>query len=228
MESPHVSHNTPEGTPAQNNIERAGTMLPELLQKARLFHLLYRIDESLLKEEQSKSCKYCNGPLYQANYMRKPRGGPENIPDNYLIRFSLCCGNECCRKRNLPPSCRFMGRRVYWGAVILVVMTLRQNRENSASAGKLERMFGISRNTLKSWFQYFREEFPVSERWHRIRGLISATVKNSELPGALFRFFNRSSDNIEKALIRCLQFLSTGKSVFTVKKAHFSIRAEDL
>ena len=203
-------------------------MLPELLQKASLFHLLYRIDESLLKEEQAKACSYCCGSLYQSNYMRKPRGGPENIPDNYLLRFSLCCGNECCRKRTLPPSCRFMQRRVYWAAVILVVMALRQNRENSVSAGKLERMFGISRNTLKSWFKYFREEFPVSEQWHRIRGLVAATVGNSELPGALLRFFIRSSDNTEKALIRCLQFLSTGKSIFTVKKDGISIRAEDL
>ncbi len=188
-------------------------MLPELLQKSSFFHLLYLIDQTFLKQQQEKRCLHCGGPLYQANYMRKPRGGPENIPDDYLIRFSLCCGQENCRKRTLPSSCRFMGRRVYWSAVILIVMALRQNRKNSASAGKLKRLFNISRNTLKSWFKYFKEVFPQSEKWQYIRGLVPPTVKNNELPGALLWLFIQTSKNTEEALIQCLELLETGKKM---------------
>ncbi len=183
-------------------------MLPELLQKSSFFHLLYRIDQSLLKQQQEKQCPYCGGPLYQSNYIRKPRGGPNNISDNYLIRFSLCCGIENCRKRTLPKSCRFMGRRVYWASVILVVMALRQKRNNPASAGKLQRLFNISRNTLKSWFRYFKETFPQSSTWQRIRGMVEPSVKNNALPGALFWLFFQNLHNAEDALIQCLRFLA--------------------
>ncbi len=183
-------------------------MLTELLQKSSFFHLLYRIDQSLLKQQQEKQCPYCGGPLYQSNYIRKPRGGPNNIPEDYLIRFSLCCGSESCRKRTLPKSCRFMGRRVYWAAIILIVMALRQKRNNSASAGKLRRLFNISRNTLKSWFRYFEETFPQSSTWQRIRGMVEPTVKNNALPGALFWLFLLNLHNVEEALIQCLRCIA--------------------
>lgn len=183
-------------------------MLPELLQKSSFFHLLYRIDQSLLKQQQKKQCPHCGGPLYQSNYIRKPRGGPDNLPEQYLVRFSLCCGCEDCRKRTLPKSCRFMGRRVYWATVILIIMALRQKRNNSASAGKLQRLFNISRNTLKSWFGYFKETFPQSSTWQRIRGMVEPSVKNNALPGALFWLFYQNSHSLGDALIHCLQLLA--------------------
>ena len=37
------------------------------------------------------------------------------------MRLSFCCGREGCRRRVLPPSVLFWGRRVYWAAVVLVV-----------------------------------------------------------------------------------------------------------
>ena len=79
-------------------------MLSELLQKASLFFLLYRIDLDLAEQVQSKGCPFCHCPLHHANYTRKPRGGPVNIPDEYLIRQSLCCSNPECRRRTMPPS----------------------------------------------------------------------------------------------------------------------------
>lgn len=185
-------------------------MLPELLQKTSLFQLLFKIDESLLNQHQSIACRHCGGPLYQSNYMRKPRGGAENTPEEYNIRFSLCCGCEHCRKRTLPPSCRFMGRRVYWAAAILVVMALRQNRENNHSTGKLIELFKISRNTLRSWFKYFKENFPESAQWHRIRGRVSPVIENDMVPGALLWLFIRTKQTAEEALIQCLRFMEWG------------------
>jgi hypothetical protein len=183
-------------------------MLPELLQKASLFSLLHRIDMDLGRQHQQGGCAYCNGPLHQANYMRKPRGGPDGIPEECCLRLSLCCGRQGCRRRSLPPSVRFMGQRVYWGCVILVVMTLRQGRPDGMSANKLKKLFGVTRLTIKRWVAYFRDVFPSTARWQRLRGRVSASVRDSDLPGALVRFFLLTSESAQKGLIACLQFLA--------------------
>jgi len=137
-------------------------MLPELLQKSSLFSLLHRIDTDLANQCRERGCPFCGGHLHQATYQRKPRGGPEGLPAEYLVRQSLCCGRENCRRRSLPVSCLFMGRRVYWAGVILVVMALRQNRPESAGTGELMRMFGMTRKTLFRWMSYFSRS--VSEQ----------------------------------------------------------------
>jgi hypothetical protein len=185
-------------------------MLLELLQKANLFSLLHRIDMDLASRHRQKGCPYCGGPLHQANYPRKPRGGPDELAEDCLIRLSLCCGREECRRRSLPPSTLFMGRRVYWGCVILVVMTLQQNRAGGVSANHITRLLGVSRKTLIRWATYFREEFQLSAQWRRLRGKVSPWVRDSELPGALVRFFLLHSESPEKAMSACLYALATG------------------
>jgi hypothetical protein len=184
-------------------------MLPELLQKASLFSLLHRIDMDLARQHQQGGCPYCGGPLHQANYPRKPRGGPDDIPEDCLLRLSLCCCREGCRRRSLPPSTRFMGRRVYWSCVILVAITLRQDRPDGVSANKLKKLFGATRLTIKRWVAYFRDVFPFSAQWQRLRGRVSSSVRNSELPGSLLRFFLLNSESPEKGLIACLYSLAT-------------------
>jgi hypothetical protein len=183
-------------------------MLTELLQRISLFHLLRTIDVDLAREQREARCPHCGGPLHQANYRRKPRGGPETIPEAYLIRESLCCGREGCRKRTLPPSCLFMGRRVYWGCVILVVLALRQQRPEGASAGKLQRLFAIPGKTLARWFAYFREEFPISANWKRLRGRVMPSVDNLRLPGSLLECFLERAESAQEALLGCLRFLA--------------------
>jgi hypothetical protein len=103
-----------------------------------------------------------------------------------------------------------MERRVYWSCVILVVMTLRQNRADGISANKLKKRFGVTRLTIKRWVAYFREVFPCSAQWQRLRGRVSSSVRDSELPSALLRYFLLNSESPEKGLIACLDFLATG------------------
>jgi len=185
-------------------------MLTKTLQKVILFRLLHRIDIDLANLVKQARCPFCNGPLHHSNYMRKPRGGPKKIPDEYLIRFSLCCGNEGCRRRCLPPSCLFMGRRVYFGCVILVILTLQQNRPNGASARKLQQILGISRQTLKRWIEYFREEFPVTTKWQRLRGRVASSIDNRRLPSGLVNYFMKNIQSPKQAIIGCLKFLASG------------------
>jgi hypothetical protein len=184
-------------------------MLPELIQKASLFSLLHRIDKDLAKQHQQHGCPYCGGPLHQANYMRKPRGGPDGIAEDCFLCLSLCCAREGCRRRSLPPSTRFMGRRVYWGCVVLVAMTLRQGRPDGMSANKLKKLFGVTRLTIKRWVAYFRDVFPLSVGWRRLRGRVSSSVRDNDLPGALLGFFVLNSESADKGLTACLHFLAS-------------------
>lgn len=195
-------------TPTPHPIEQVGVMLTELLQRSSLFRLLRAIDSDLARDKREQRCPHCGGPLHQSNYVRKPRGGPPTIPEEYLIRESLCCGREGCRKRTLPPSCLFMGRRVYWGCVILVVMALRQKRPQGASARRLQTIFEISRSTLARWFTYFKEEFPRSAKWQRLRGRVIARVENDRLPTSLLECFLDEAQTPEGGLVDCLAFLS--------------------
>jgi len=185
-------------------------MLAELLQKSSLFSLLHRIDTDLANQCRERGCPFCGGPLHQATYQRKPRGGPVDLPEECLIRQSLCCGRENCRRRYLPASCLFMGRRVYWAGVILVVMALRQNRLEGSSTSELMRMFDMSRKTVCRWMSYFQEVFPNSAQWQKLRGRVHSSIRDSELPGDLLRYFIRYADSAEAGLVGCLRFLATG------------------
>jgi len=187
-------------------------MIAELLQKSSLFSLLHRIDTDLASQCRLKGCMFCGGPLHQANYERKPRGGPGDLPEECLVRQSLCCGREGCRRRCLPPSSLFMGKRVYFAAVILVVMALRENRPDSASAVKLRLKLGISKKTFLRWVTYFRETFPLSRQWQKLRGRVSSSVSNHQLPGSLLEHFIRSADSSKEGLVGCLQFLACGQA----------------
>lgn len=185
-------------------------MLPELLQDVSLFHILHQIDQELAHACRQAGCPFCHSPLHNAPYTRKPRGGPSNIPDEFCVRLSLCCSKEECRRRVLPPSCLFLGRKVYWGAVILIVTTLRQRSPSTHSINMLSRKYDISRSTIVRWTRYFREVFPQSSRWQRLRGLVSAQISSHSLPENLVEYFQNLHSSSAGGLIACLRFLTTG------------------
>lgn len=185
-------------------------MLPELLQRSNLFFLLYQIDLELAQACRKNGCLHCNGPLHQANYSRQPWGAPENMTDEQKIRQSLCCGHEGCRKRLLPPSSIYMGKKKYWSAVIVIVMALRQNKSKSPDVIKLMRMFSISYKTILRWRDWFKNIFPSTPHWMRLRGRISAQICSHQLPGNLLDYFIQSKGSAEAGLIGCLQFFASG------------------
>lgn len=143
-------------------------MLLDLLQKSALFLVLHTVDLDLAEKTREKRCPHCgDGILHYARYARQPRGGPDELPDELCVRHSLCC--DTCRRRVLPPSVLFMGRRVYWGVVVLLVVALRQNREDSVSVRKLSQTLGVARSTIWEWMEWFRETFPTTRGWRSQR-----------------------------------------------------------
>jgi hypothetical protein len=106
----------------------------------------------------------------------------------------------------------FWGRKVYWGAVILVFTSLAQQRCEGHSAHKIKKLFGIHRSTLARWLGYFREFFPQSEPWQLLRGRLLPAVGTESIPRAvLARFFLlRNRADPEERLVACLRALRLG------------------
>lgn len=187
-------------------------MLPELLQTTNLFELLHRIDIDLADQQQKAGCPFCGSSLHYSNYQRQPRGGPE-LPEEFSTRLSFCCSKENCRRRTLPKSTLFMDRRVYLRAVILIVTTLNQSKPQEYSKNMLSKMLEANRKTINRWLAYFREIFPASQIWKRIRGFVCTAVTNLELPGSLVRHYLENNKSPENAIAGCLILLTTGLQV---------------
>ena len=96
-------------------------MVDEIEFGREFFTLLEHLDEEMARGVAARGCPRCEGPLHRGDYGRKPRGALiAPAGEAFVVRFSLCCGREGCRKRATPPSVRFLGRRVYLGAVVIV------------------------------------------------------------------------------------------------------------
>ena len=108
-----------------HDLRSTSTMYHELLFDATFWTFLFRIDQKLAEEVQAEKCPSCGCRLHCANYPRKPRG-PRDLPDENRFRLSFCCARDGCRKRVTPPSVRFLGRKVYLGAVVILVSAMRQ------------------------------------------------------------------------------------------------------
>lgn len=195
-------------------------MLAELPTSAQLVSLsllsvLSRIDVDLAERTREGRCPRCGGPLHRSDYMRKPRGGPAGeLPDDCLRRRSLCCGREGCRCRCLPPSCLFLGRRVYFGCAVLIILTARSGDRRRHSARELRRRFGVPWTTVKRWIAYYREAFPGSRQWQSIRGQVGPEVRSDCLPESLVAVVVQESVCVEQGLIRSLVLLSGGPTAW--------------
>jgi hypothetical protein len=176
------------------------------LHRSQFFLSLHAIDLDLAEQVRAARCQVgeCGGPLHRAAYERKPRGddGVE-LPAVCRVRLSLCCG--WCRHRSQPPSCLFLGRRVYWGAVVLLATAARQGGRQTVA--ELRQRFGVSRRTVRRWMRYFAAEFPRCAAWLRVRGQVSPTVHDAGLPRNLVLWFQRRSRG-QPSLVACLRLLA--------------------
>ncbi len=104
----------------------------------------------------------------------------------------------------------FWGRRVYWGAVVLVVTALRQGRVAGITAQRVPALFGVTRPTLTRWLRYFRELFPQTPTWRRLVGRLGAPARADGLVADLLARFVRARGDPEQGLVACLVALGGG------------------
>jgi hypothetical protein len=94
--------------------------------------------------------------------------------------------------------------------VLWVVTALRQGRTQGYTLRRLQTLFGLTRPTLARWMGYFREQFPHSRGFQRLRGRLVPPVAIQKLPGALIERFVQARGEHEAALVACLQALLPG------------------
>ena len=163
--------------------------LLKLITATRFYHVLERIDAELADATQRGRCPRCEGVLHKASYPRKPRGGPPDLPATYRCRASYCCAVDGCRKRATPPSVRFLARRVYLGAVVVLASAL-QHGVSAFRVRQLKELFGASRQTLLRWRSWWLEAFPASQFWQSLRGRLLPAADETTLPRSLVERFD--------------------------------------
>ena len=132
-------------------------MYTRLLGDGKLYELLGQIDADLAAMARAAGCD-CGGVLHLAKYLRKPRGGPGSLGADCEYRLSFCCATDGCRKRVTPPSVRFLGRKVYLGAVVVLASAMRQGPTPTRVA-KLRDVFGVGECTLRRWRKWWQQIF---------------------------------------------------------------------
>jgi hypothetical protein len=159
-------------------------MLPDLCLEEEFFRHLMVWDAELARQVAAARCPHCGGPLHRANYVRKPRGGLlAETGEALRLRHSLCCGREGCRRRSLPPSLRFLGRRVYFEAVVLLASVVVQLEATLRAAAART---GVPGRTLRRWGGWWRESFSASRTWAEVRSLfVPPAPEEADLPRSL-------------------------------------------
>jgi hypothetical protein len=168
-----------------------------------------KFDEDLAVEAKRGGCTRCGGRLDSSRYSRKPRVSPTvKLPVKYDERFSYSCATRTCRKRRTPPSTRFLGRRVYLGAVV-VLATAMQQGATRWRASQLRELFGVSLQTLARWRSWWADAFAESAFWKAARAAFSPPVAASAAPSSLLERFAGEAHEQLTALLRFLAPLST-------------------
>ena len=145
------------------------------------FSQLEELDAQVASQVAAAGCRHCGGPLHRSDYLRKPRGAlMAEAGESVAKRHSLCCGRRGCRRRALPPSLRFLGRRVYLEAVVVLttvfVQMLGQIREVAARTG-------VPAWTLRRWRAWWQSGFPRLPVWQELaRGLFHRHLRNRSCP----------------------------------------------
>ena len=141
---------------------------PELLKSKSLFSLLYKIDQDLCERTRARGCPFagvrCIAPTTSASLAAAP------LILKRLLRFALACAAAVpgCRRRVLPPSVRFWGRRVYWAPVFYWSRPFARAQNPSITLERLKGLCGVWRSTVKRWQRYFRDIFAQSIGYRRL------------------------------------------------------------
>ena len=164
----------------------------ELHRSGRFWAFLLSIDKDLAECTRQKGCA-CGGRLHCANYPRAPRGGPDHLPEEYHCRFSFCCDRDGCRKRFTPPSVRFLGRKVYLGAMVILISAMRQG-PTPRRVRELSTLFGSDAATIARWQAFWRDHIPQTPFWKVARARLIPVVDVFALPLSLLDAFLRTKD----------------------------------
>jgi hypothetical protein len=171
------------------------------------FEGLVRVDTAIVELAAGQPCGECGGPLHRGDYPRKPRGGLIGAAaEAFEVRFSLCCGREGCRRRATPPSVRFLGRRVYVGAVVVVASDVALA---VATATEAVRRTGVPARTTRRWLRWWRGPFTTTASFMALAARLVPAPERRWFPTSLLeRLASDPADRVAK-LLACLAPITT-------------------
>jgi hypothetical protein len=170
---------------------------------AQFWEQLTRIDLLWGERVREGGCEGCGGPLDRADYPRKPRGGLGEGAAEHARRVSFCCRRDGCRQRSTPPSVRFLGRKVYVGALVIVASMV--GRAVLAQGRQLRRpVEGVPSRTVGRWLSWWQTVFALSPFWLEAKSFFASPVEIAQLPASLLSRFGAGTS----ALKRLLGFLA--------------------
>jgi len=183
-----------------------------LLADARFHDLLLACDQDLADACRAGDCELCGGVLHSARYLRKPRGRPCRVGLEHDQRFSFCCAVDGCRTRETPPSLRFLGRKVYLAAIVVLVSILC----HGATASRMQRLSGvisIDRRTIERWRAWWRDSFTTGSFWRSARAAFMPPVDSNRLPASLIERFTGDHADRLIALLRFFAPITGGEAM---------------
>jgi hypothetical protein len=182
-----------------------------LLADARFHELLLAFDRDLAAAARAAGCARCGGVVHSARFRRKPRGGPGGLGEEYAQRFSFCCAVDLCRSRKTPPSFRFLGRKAWLGAVVVLVAAMRQE---ATATRQLTELFGVSRRTIGRWRTWWGSAFAASPFWKvAAAAAFMPPVDRGRLPASLLERFAGDAAARLVALLRFILPISGGAAM---------------
>ena len=120
-------------------LRRTHLLYSTLLADATFHELLLVFDRDIAIAARRGRCPLCSSVLHSAQYRRKPRGRPAGLGEEHDWRFSFCCARDGCRTRRTPPSLRFLGRKVYLAAIVVLIAIMREG----ATAARMRQLSGL-------------------------------------------------------------------------------------
>ena len=187
-------------------------MYQSLPRDGSFWKFLFDADRDLAETARQKGCP-CGGRLHCAHYLRQPRGSPDKLRKEHCYMLSFCCNREGCRKRVTPPSVRFLGRKVYLAAAVVLVAAMEQG-PSPRRVRELSKLFEIDRRTIVRWRIFWRDHFPRTPFWKVARGRFRQAA-DLILPRSLMEAFVRNDDDQEgwKQLLIFLSPITTTKGL---------------
>jgi hypothetical protein len=185
-------------------------MFDQIQFQREFFDALGRADEEITRRVKEGRCPVCRGPLHRGDFQRKPRGALiAAAGEEFVMRLSLCCGREGCRKRATPPSLRFLGRRVYLGAVVIVASAVAQAL---TTAEAIRKATGVPARTTRRWLGWWQGAFLSTEVFAALRArLVGVAV--AELPASILRRLEDTPERRIRSLLTWLKPLTTGSGI---------------
>lgn len=186
-------------------------MFDHIELQREIFATLAQADEKIVNQVADGGCRVCeDGPLHRSDYARKPSGAlMAAAGEEFVMRFSLCCGREGCRRRATPPSLRFLGRRVYLGAVVIVASIVAQA---TTTAAAIRKATGVPPRTTRRWLDWWRSVFLRTDVFMALRArLIGVAVE--EVPKSIVEKLVGTPAERVVGMLKWLMPLTTGTGI---------------